>query len=108
MAIQFIIDSASDINQKEAQELGIKVVLASGRPTPGLRHEAKELELDENRLNRIISRYEWENQKYLEKGVIRKFIRFEKLSNIDYQPIFEYDKEIEKFINKLIDIFVIN
>ncbi len=30
----------------KAQELGIKVVLASGRPTPGLRHEAKELELD--------------------------------------------------------------
>lgn len=30
----------------QAQELGIKVVLASGRPTPGLRHEAKELELE--------------------------------------------------------------
>lgn len=30
----------------KAQELGIKVVLASGRPTPGLRHEAKELELE--------------------------------------------------------------
>lgn len=30
----------------KCQELGIKVVLASGRPTPGLRHEAKELELE--------------------------------------------------------------
>jgi len=30
----------------QAQELGIKVVLASGRPTPGLRHEAKALELE--------------------------------------------------------------
>lgn len=30
----------------KAQELGIKVVLASGRPTPGLRHEARELELE--------------------------------------------------------------
>ena len=30
----------------KAQEMGIKVVLASGRPTPGLRHEAKELELE--------------------------------------------------------------
>lgn len=30
----------------QAQELGIKVVLASGRPTPGLRHEAKELMFD--------------------------------------------------------------
>ena len=30
----------------QAQELGMKVVLASGRPTPGLRHEAKALELD--------------------------------------------------------------
>lgn len=30
----------------QAQELGIKVVLASGRPTPGLRHEAKELDLE--------------------------------------------------------------
>lgn len=29
----------------QCQKLGIKVVLASGRPTPGLRHEAKELEL---------------------------------------------------------------
>ena len=82
-------------------------------------HETKELELDENGLNRIISRYEWENQKYLEKGVIRKFIRFEKLSNIDYQPIFEYDKEIEvpdiyiyvngqkynlKYLNKTIEV----
>ena len=31
----------------KAQELGIKVVLASGRPTPGLRHEANELRLEE-------------------------------------------------------------
>ncbi len=30
----------------KAQQLGMKVVLASGRPTPGLRHEAKELQLD--------------------------------------------------------------
>lgn len=30
----------------QAQELGMKIVLASGRPTPGLRHEAKELELE--------------------------------------------------------------
>lgn len=30
----------------KAQEMGIKIVLASGRPTPGLRHEAKALELD--------------------------------------------------------------
>lgn len=30
----------------KAQENGVKIVLASGRPTPGLRHEAKELELD--------------------------------------------------------------
>ena len=30
----------------KAQELGVKVVLASGRPTPGLRHEAHELELE--------------------------------------------------------------
>ena len=29
----------------KVQELGVKIVLASGRPTPGLRHEAKELEL---------------------------------------------------------------
>lgn len=30
----------------EVQKQGIKIVLASGRPTPGLRHEAKELELE--------------------------------------------------------------
>lgn len=30
----------------QVQKLGIKVVLASGRPTPGLRHEAKALELE--------------------------------------------------------------
>lgn len=30
----------------KVQELGMKIVLASGRPTPGLRHEAKELKLD--------------------------------------------------------------
>ena len=30
----------------KAQELGVKIVLASGRPTPGLRHEAKILELE--------------------------------------------------------------
>lgn len=30
----------------KAQELGIKIVLASGRPTPGLRHEAAALELE--------------------------------------------------------------
>lgn len=30
----------------QAQKLGIKVVLASGRPTAGLRHEARELELE--------------------------------------------------------------
>ncbi len=30
----------------KAQEMGIKVVLASGRPTPGLRHEAHELLLE--------------------------------------------------------------
>lgn len=30
----------------KAQEQGIKIVLASGRPTPGLRHEAEELELE--------------------------------------------------------------
>ena len=57
--------------------------------------ETKELELDENRLNGILYTYERENQMYLEKGVVRKFIRFEKLSNIYYYPIFEYDKEVE-------------
>lgn len=31
----------------QAQKLGIKVVLASGRPTPGLRHEATELLFDQ-------------------------------------------------------------
>ena len=31
----------------KAQLDGVKVVLASGRPTPGLRHEAKELRMDE-------------------------------------------------------------
>ncbi|MEG0367586.1 MAG: Cof-type HAD-IIB family hydrolase [Coprobacillus sp.] len=31
----------------KVQEMGIKVVLASGRPTPGLRHEAEELLLDQ-------------------------------------------------------------
>ena len=30
----------------KVQELGVKIVLASGRPTPGLRHEANELELE--------------------------------------------------------------
>ena len=30
----------------EIQKQGVKIVLASGRPTPGLRHEAKELELE--------------------------------------------------------------
>ena len=30
----------------KAQDMGVKIVLASGRPTPGLRHEAKELELE--------------------------------------------------------------
>lgn len=30
----------------QAQEKGIKIVLASGRPTAGLRHEAKELQLE--------------------------------------------------------------
>lgn len=30
----------------QAQKLGIKIVLASGRPTPGLRHEAESLELE--------------------------------------------------------------
>lgn len=30
----------------KAQEMGIKIVLASGRPTHGLRHEAKELDLE--------------------------------------------------------------
>lgn len=30
----------------QAQKLGMKIVLASGRPTPGLRHEAEELELE--------------------------------------------------------------
>lgn len=30
----------------DAQKAGVKIVLASGRPTPGLRHEAKELMLD--------------------------------------------------------------
>lgn len=45
-------NSNNEISEKtkqaliQAQELGIKVVLASGRPTPGLRHEAKELKLD--------------------------------------------------------------
>lgn len=29
----------------EIQKQGVKIVLASGRPTPGLRHEAEELEL---------------------------------------------------------------
>lgn len=29
----------------QCEKLGIKIVLASGRPTPGLRHEAKELDL---------------------------------------------------------------
>jgi len=31
----------------KAQKMGMKIVLASGRPTPGLRHEAKELLLDQ-------------------------------------------------------------
>lgn len=31
---------------KQVQKQGVKIVLASGRPTPGLRHEAKELELE--------------------------------------------------------------
>ncbi|MEE0965783.1 MAG: Cof-type HAD-IIB family hydrolase [Bacilli bacterium] len=31
----------------KAQQQGVKIVLASGRPTPGLRHEAAELELDQ-------------------------------------------------------------
>lgn len=45
-------NSHNEITQKtkealiKVQELGIKVVLASGRPTPGLRHEAQELELE--------------------------------------------------------------
>lgn len=45
-------NSNNEITQKtkaaliKAQELGVKVVLASGRPTPGLRHEAHELELE--------------------------------------------------------------
>ncbi len=30
----------------KAQQLGAKIVLASGRPTPGLRHEAAALELE--------------------------------------------------------------
>ena len=30
----------------QAQKLGVKIVLASGRPTPGLRHEDQELELE--------------------------------------------------------------
>ena len=30
----------------EVQKQGVKIVLASGRPTAGLRHEAKELLLD--------------------------------------------------------------
>lgn len=30
----------------QAQKQGVKIVLASGRPTPGLRHEAKALELE--------------------------------------------------------------
>lgn len=32
----------------KCQELGIKIVLASGRPTPGLRHESAQLNLKEN------------------------------------------------------------
>lgn len=45
-------DSNNEITEKtkialiKAQELGMKIVLASGRPTPGLRHEARELELE--------------------------------------------------------------
>lgn len=45
-------DSNNEITKKtkialiKAQELGMKIVLASGRPTPGLRHEARELELE--------------------------------------------------------------
>ena len=31
----------------EVQKQGVKIVLASGRPTAGLRHEAKDLLLDE-------------------------------------------------------------
>ena len=30
----------------QAQKLGVKIILASGRPTAGLRHEAEELELE--------------------------------------------------------------
>ena len=32
----------------KVQKMGVKVVLASGRPTPGLRYDAKELNLEEN------------------------------------------------------------
>ncbi|MFR1449797.1 MAG: Cof-type HAD-IIB family hydrolase [Beduini sp.] len=32
----------------KCQELGMKIVLASGRPTPGLRHESNQLKLKEN------------------------------------------------------------
>ena len=45
-------NSKNEITEKtrkaliQAQKMGIKVVLASGRPTPGLRHEAKALELE--------------------------------------------------------------
>lgn len=47
-------NSQNNISQKtkealmKCQELGIKIVLASGRPTPGLRHESNELQLKEN------------------------------------------------------------
>lgn len=45
-------NSKNEITEKtrkaliQAQKMGIKVVLASGRPAPGLRHEAKALELE--------------------------------------------------------------
>ena len=47
---QYYLESFDDEKTRkaliQAQKMGIKVVLASGRPTPGLRHEAKALELE--------------------------------------------------------------
>ena len=58
-------------------------------------YETKELELNENNLNSIKYWYEYENKIFLEKGIERKFIRFEQISKLQYIAIFEYSKMID-------------
>lgn len=58
-------------------------------------YETKELELNENKLNSIKYWYEYENKIFLEKGIERKFIRFEQISKLQYIAIFEYSKMID-------------